>query len=176
MDCKEYKTILIATDGSVNAEKAVMSGLKIASSCGASVLALYVMEMDVIGITPEAVHRDYLAAMEVAATEHMTSEQWREFARIADEKWKTERQKHLMEKGERITAYVQDMGKSLNIDVRTIIEEGHPAATILNTAKKENVDMVVIGTLGMTADGTFKLGSVADKVIRNSPVEVLAVR
>jgi nucleotide-binding universal stress UspA family protein len=173
---KEYNRILIATDGSENAEKAARSGVKIAALSGAKVLALYVVEMETVGVTPEAVHRDYVASMEMAVTEHMTREQWHEFARVADEMWKTERHKHLEEKGNAVTSYVEDLCKELGAEVETRVEEGHPANVILDIAEKENVDMVVIGTLGKTADGRFRLGSVAEKVIRNSPTELLVVR
>lgn len=176
MSEKEYNKILIATDGSENAQKAARSGVKIAALSGAKVIALYVVEMKSVGITPEAVHRDYVASMKMAVSEHMTKEQWSEFARVADEMWKTERHKHLEEKGSDVTGYVKDLCEELGAEVEIRIEEGHPANVILDIAEKENVDLLVIGTLGKTADGRFKLGSVADKVIRNASAELLVVR
>ncbi len=176
MDIKTYNRILIATDGSENAQKAAGSGISIASACGAHAYALYVMEMDSVGITPEAVHRDCLAAMEVAATEHMTNEQWREFARLADTNWAIERKKHLNEKGKAVTDQVVEFGRAHGVEVASLIEEGHPAAVIMDIATDIAADLIVIGTLGMTADGRFLLGSIADKVIRNSKIEVLVVR
>ncbi len=176
MDIKTYNKILIATDGSENARKAAGSGIAIAAASGAHVYALYVMEMDAIGITPEAVHRDCLAAMEVAATEHMTNEQWRELARLADANRAMERKKHLNEKGKNATDHVVELGCSDDVEVSSLIEEGHPAAVIVDMARDLDVDLIVIGTMGMTADGRFLLGSIADKVIRNSKIEVLVVR
>ncbi|MGM0770046.1 MAG: universal stress protein [Halobacteriota archaeon] len=176
MSDKKYNKILIATDGSENAQKAARSGAKIAALSGANVIALYVVEMESVGVTPEAVHRDYVASMKIAISEHMTKEQWSEFARVADEMWKTERHKHLEEKGSDVTSYVKNLCEELGAEVETRIEEGHPANVILDVAEKENVDLLVIGTLGKTADGRFKLGSVAEKVIRNATTELLVVR
>ncbi|AKB84413.1 universal stress protein [Methanococcoides methylutens] len=173
---KEYKKILIATDGSENAQKAARSGVKIAALSGAKVIALYVLEMETVGVTPEAVHRDYVASMKMAVSEHMTKEQWSEFARVADDMWKTERHKNLQEKGSSVTSYVEELCKEMGAEAEIRIEEGHPANVILDVAEKENVDLLVIGTLGKTADGRFRLGSVAEKVIRNSPTELLVVR
>lgn len=173
---KNYKKILIATDGSENAEKAARSGVKIAALSGAKVLALYVVEMETAGVTPEAVHRDYVASMKLAVSEHMTKEQWREFAHVADEMWKTERHKHLEEKGSAVTSYVKELCEELGAEVEVRIEEGHPANVILDVAEKEDVDLLVIGTLGKTADGRFRFGSVAEKIIRNAPTELLVVR
>jgi nucleotide-binding universal stress UspA family protein len=51
---------------------------------------------------------------------------------------------------------------------------GDPAEEILKTIKKEGVDVVVIATRGRR--GQFEFGSVADKVVKNSPVPVWTVQ
>lgn len=50
---------------------------------------------------------------------------------------------------------------------------GDPAQEILKLIKEENIDMVVMASKG--EKGHFLLGSVAEKVIRNSPVPVVMV-
>lgn len=50
---------------------------------------------------------------------------------------------------------------------------GDPADEILKMIEKEKVDMVVMATHGRK--GRFAFGSVADKVVKNSPVCVLTV-
>lgn len=47
---------------------------------------------------------------------------------------------------------------------------------IIETAKKEKVDLIVIGSKGMGAIRAHLLGSVASGISHNSPVSVLIVR
>ena len=51
---------------------------------------------------------------------------------------------------------------------------GNPAQKILETAKKEDIDVIVMATHGR--GGQFDIGSVTDKVVKNSPVPVWTVR
>jgi nucleotide-binding universal stress UspA family protein len=55
------------------------------------------------------------------------------------------------------------------------IAEGSTAATILKEAETAGADLVVIGTRGQTGLARFLLGSVAEAVLRSSPVDVLVV-
>jgi nucleotide-binding universal stress UspA family protein len=50
---------------------------------------------------------------------------------------------------------------------------GDPAREILATAEKEQVDLVVMASHG--EKGNFRLGSVAEKVLRHSPVPVTVI-
>jgi nucleotide-binding universal stress UspA family protein len=50
---------------------------------------------------------------------------------------------------------------------------GDPAKEILNLVAKEKIDMVIMSTRG--AKGNFSFGSVAEKVVKNSPVPVVTV-
>ena len=50
---------------------------------------------------------------------------------------------------------------------------GDPAQEILNLVKEENIDMVVMASKGQK--GHFLMGSVADKVVRNTTVPVVTV-
>jgi len=51
-----------------------------------------------------------------------------------------------------------------------------PAMAILECAKTNNIDLIVLGTHGRTGVGHFLLGSVAEKVVRSAPCPVLTVR
>ncbi|MDR7417875.1 MAG: universal stress protein [Armatimonadota bacterium] len=59
---------------------------------------------------------------------------------------------------------------------RTVIREGNPRAVILDTAKRERADLIVMGTHGRTGLARLLFGSVAEHVVRHSPVPVLTVR
>jgi len=56
-----------------------------------------------------------------------------------------------------------------------VLEEGHPSSAIIEFAENNNVDLVVLGTLGKTGLDRFLLGSVAEKVVRGSKVPVMVV-
>ena len=51
---------------------------------------------------------------------------------------------------------------------------GDPAQKILETAKQEDIDVIVMATQGRR--GQFQIGSVTDKIVKNSPVPVWTVR
>lgn len=61
------------------------------------------------------------------------------------------------------------------VTVTSVTTQGIPAAEIVRMAKEQNVDLVVIGTHGRTGLAHLLLGSVAERVMRTSPVPVLAV-
>jgi nucleotide-binding universal stress UspA family protein len=56
------------------------------------------------------------------------------------------------------------------------VEEGGAAQRILEVAREESVDLVVVGTHGRTGFGRILLGSIADRVVRVAPCPVLTVR
>lgn len=63
-----------------------------------------------------------------------------------------------------------------NIDFEGTVIEGHPAEAIVNFAKEKEIDLIVMGTLGRTGLDHFLIGSVAERVVRSSPIPVLTVR
>ena len=58
----------------------------------------------------------------------------------------------------------------------THIIEGYPADVILQAARDEQVSMIVMGSHGHHSVEATLLGSVAERVLRKSPVPVLVVR
>ena len=71
---------------------------------------------------------------------------------------------------------MKELGEATGIEVREVILEGHPSSEIINFADNNNIDLIVMGTLGKTGLDRFLMGSVAEKVIRGSKVPVLVVR
>ncbi len=65
---------------------------------------------------------------------------------------------------------VQDIEVSAEVDV------GNPAEKILEAIEKFNVDLVVMGTHGRTGINLALIGSVAEKIVRQSPVPVTTVK
>ncbi|MHC3439889.1 universal stress protein [Natrialbaceae archaeon A-gly3] len=53
---------------------------------------------------------------------------------------------------------------------------GSPAESIVAYAEEEDVDLVVVGSYGLGEAARLRLGSVAEVVVRRTPVPVLVVR
>jgi len=55
------------------------------------------------------------------------------------------------------------------------VASGNAATEILNLAAKRGIDLIVMGTHGYKGVKHFLLGSIAERVVRESPVPVLTV-
>lgn len=62
------------------------------------------------------------------------------------------------------------------VKVTILIREGNPFNEILTTIKEEETDLVIIGNKGKNNVVGTLLGSIAEKVLRHSPVTVISVR
>jgi nucleotide-binding universal stress UspA family protein len=60
-------------------------------------------------------------------------------------------------------------------DVRREVLSGDPVEVILNVIENEDVDLVVLGTHGRKGLEHTVFGSVAENVVRRSPVPVLTI-
>lgn len=65
-------------------------------------------------------------------------------------------------------------GKELRIE--SIITYGKPFVEIIKEAKEREIDMIVMGTHGMSALEHALLGSTTEKVVRKAPCPVLSIR
>jgi universal stress protein A len=61
------------------------------------------------------------------------------------------------------------------VDVDQVVEFGAPYKNIVEKAKSEGVDMIVMSTHGRTGFDHLMLGSVAEKVMARAPCPVLVV-
>jgi nucleotide-binding universal stress UspA family protein len=82
----------------------------------------------------------------------------------------------LKKEGEKAVFDVKERGEAAGVEVREVLWDGHPSIEIVNFAENNDIDLIVMGTLGKTGLDRFLLGSVAEKVVRNSKVPVLVVR
>ncbi|WP_445476261.1 universal stress protein [Methanococcoides methylutens] len=71
---------------------------------------------------------------------------------------------------------VEELATKAGLDSESAVLEGHPSHEIIEFAKNNEIDLIVMGTLGKTGIDRFLLGSVAEKITRNSEVPVLVVR
>ncbi|WP_424016963.1 universal stress protein [Halorientalis pallida] len=79
---------------------------------------------------------------------------------------------------ERAEAAVEDAVAALpdGVAVETHVVEGVPKTAILDAVDDIGVDLVIMGTHGRTGIDHYLIGSVAEKVVRKSPVPVMTVR
>ncbi len=63
-----------------------------------------------------------------------------------------------------------------NLSHTVLIKEGNPGEEILSVLKKEQVDLTVLGTRGLSGIKRFLLGSVSDWVLQEAPCPVLVAR
>lgn len=82
----------------------------------------------------------------------------------------------LQKEANEITISVGCIAQKEGIPFEAVILEGHPGTEIVDFANKQDMDLIIMGTLGKRGLDHFLLGSVAENVIRNSRVPVLVVR
>lgn len=139
-----FKTILVPTDASDSAQRALMLALELAKKFASQIVLLHVV------FTPEA--------MGYTLSEGTSVPQ------------------------EEISIYGKEvLNVAMNgIDTDIVIEKkqipGHPAATILEVIKNEQIDLVVMGNRGYgTLTGSL-LGSVSQRVLSKAECPVMIVK
>jgi len=147
-----YKKILLPTDGSEHANKAAKQAIWIASTSGAELIALNVIETSsLVGLPAE----DLI----VRIKEMLKEEGRKSLEKIADILKETEIQGECQKE----------------VKLTTSTEEGSPSDVIIKTVKKEDIDLIVMGTSGKHGLDRFLLGSVTENVVRSAPCPVLVV-
>ncbi len=142
------RSILVPTDGSGFANKAVEMACDLADKYGARILFLHV-------ITGEKVP----ALAHFAEIEHIKeSEVPRAIAdRLLDTAESTARKAGLT-------------------DIERMVRDGDPAKEVLDVAKGDDVDLIVMGSRGLGALKELMIGSVSHKVSQLAPCATITVR
>lgn len=68
-----------------------------------------------------------------------------------------------------------DADSSFEMDAQTALVQGYPSQEIVNFAKANGIDLIVMGTHGRGPIGHLLLGSVAENVVRRATCPVLTV-
>ena len=82
----------------------------------------------------------------------------------------------LKENGTKILEQCKSQAIQNNVTVATILEVGDHAQVIIDIANKNNYDLIVMGSRGMSAFKELLLGSVSFKVIHHARCPVMVVR
>jgi nucleotide-binding universal stress UspA family protein len=64
----------------------------------------------------------------------------------------------------------------VGLQAESLLVQGTPTQTIVDTASEQGVDLIIMGTHGRTGLAHVFLGSVAEHVVRQGPCPVLVVR
>jgi nucleotide-binding universal stress UspA family protein len=144
-----YKHILIATDGSELAGKAVAAGLELAARIGAKVTA-------------------------VTATEPWSAMMLGEPAALAFPI--EEYEKSAADNAHRILSAVEEAAKKQSVACVTVHVNDFPADAIIATAKDKGCDLIVMASHGRRGVARILLGSQATTVLTQSLVPVLICR
>lgn len=82
----------------------------------------------------------------------------------------------LEQRGEAALAKFISNHHTKGIEIVSHLTEGRVARTIIELANRESMDLIVMGTAGLTGVHHFLLGSITEKVLRRAEVPVLTVR
>ncbi len=82
----------------------------------------------------------------------------------------------LKKEGCRAVNYVKGVGELENVDVESVLLEGHPAEELIRYAEEEKMDIIIMGTVRKTGLDRLLLGSVAGNVLRHSKIPVMVVK
>ena len=144
--------ILVPTDGSKTAQKAVRYAVELAKQLNASVIVL--TAIDDRSLVAQTVPAEDTPMQVIEPIEDYMREAAKEYA---------EEVKKLCDKS--------------GVRSEIIIGKGHPVEAIVKGAEKSKADLIVMGSHGRSALGAMVLGSIAYGVIHNeTKVPVLIVR
>ena len=144
-----FKHILLATDGSPASEHAAQLAVDLARVHGAKLTALYVGDPYPYLGNGESTPLGFQASMS-AALEH---------APVAHNK----------------LAALCEKAPAVSFQPR-LAEDVGAASGIVQSARQIEADLVVVGSHGRTGVARLMLGSVASKVVAESPIPVLVAR
>jgi nucleotide-binding universal stress UspA family protein len=149
-----YSTIVVGTDFSDTAAKAVDSAVELAKAFGAK---LHVVTAFRPAFTTS------LAASSLEGMAYGSAE----FLQEAESKISAEVEAMLARTGEEL--------KTKGISVSTHAAAGDPADALIEIAEKEGADLIVVGNRRMSGMGRFVLGSVSNSVSHHARCSVLIV-
>ncbi len=144
-----FRSIVVGTDGSETATKAVQQAIDLARAVGAKV------EL-------------------VSAYEPVPAQRIKDERRQAPEdlQWAINPREDVDATLEAAAAPARAAG----VPVELYARQGDPADAILDVAEECEADLIVVGNKGMTGAKRFLLGSVPNKVSHHAPCSVLIIR
>ena len=144
-----FRSIVVGTDGSETATKAVRQATELARAVGARI--------------------ELVSAYEPVSDARLREES---IQVPADLQW-------MINPRDDVQAMLESAARGIRaagVEVEVFALQGDPADAILDVAEERGSDLIVIGNKGMTGAKRFLLGSVPNKVSHHAPCSVLIIR
>ena len=148
-----FQRILVPLDGSAKSERAIPTAIKLAKNLGSHITLLRVVEIPKPSIEnpPEPM-----------------------------KKWIDEAIQQEIQAAEAYLEGLSSLFQANGIDVHRIVRSKTPEQDILDVVNTDNIDLILMSPHGRGYQDfgheCLSFGSVADKILRRSPVPVLLVR
>lgn len=153
----EYRTILVALDGSENSERAFDTAVTLAKKFGSKLVLAHVMDMQYFMMAR------FEPAYDVRQTEDGKSEVV------------PQRPEYHREYGRRVLALAKDrVPADMETEVAYVV--GSPRSDLLTMIEERHADLVVMGTRGHSGLMRMLMGSVSEYIVQHSPVPVVVVK
>jgi nucleotide-binding universal stress UspA family protein len=158
----DYKGILVGTDGSPTATRAVEMAGGLAAKLGITPLIICAYEPP----SEDELKRlrsdpnDPVAQWKADRTQRETPSEF---------KWRIAASSQAQDILDRAAEHASKAGVAA--EVRAV--EGSPAEALIHVAESEGFDLIVVGSVGMTGAQRFKLGNVPHRVSHHAPTDVL---
>jgi len=143
-----FSKILVAVDGSPFAERALRSAVDLAKKYSARLVVVHVVLRRFYAVTPS--EAGVLATTVFA--------------------------KEMEAEGREILRKVEEYLKGESVGYECKLLEGVPADEIVKAAEAEKVDLIVLGSRGLTEVRAFLLGSVSDKISHHAKCPILIMK
>ncbi len=143
-----FSRILVAVDGSPFSERALECAVDLAKKYTSKLIIVHVVLRRFYAVTPSE-------AGVLATTVFV---------------------KEMEAEGKEIISKAEAYAKNEGADYECRLLQGVPAEEIIKTARSENVDLIVMGSRGLTEVRAFLLGSVSDKVSHHAKCPTLIVK
>jgi nucleotide-binding universal stress UspA family protein len=145
-----FQSIVIGTDGSDTARRAVANAVSLAEGLGAKLLVVSVYEA--------------VSDVRLREEQHDLPE---------DREWVFNQRDDVLAMLEETANEARSAGVP---EVETFARQGDPADAILDVAEEQKADLIMVGNRGMTGKRRFLLGSVPNKISHSAPCSVLIVK
>ena len=146
-----FSKILVPVDGSDTSFRAFDAALFLSGKLASQVTAVHVMDKEPSMYVPTDNYVDSLKMLDELRGAYESEEQ------------------------KMLTKYSQ-LAERKGITTNSVLLEGDPASVILNYARKENYDVIIMGNRGLSSFKKLVVGSVSDKILHNSPCPVILIK
>ena len=141
-----FRKVMVATDGSEPSMRAAAMAIEIAHNYGAELLAVHVVDEELLREFCRSLGKDEKQARETLAAD--AEKYLQEIRNLAEDRVKT----------------------------ATMVEYGTPHEALLRAAQREKVNLIVMGKVGRRGPRRVLTGSVTQRVIDLAEIPVLVVK